>query len=125
LRIWGTMDLVADVTGGRSFKNTNDLTAGARVAGTDMRASYFGGLYVPDNSDNRWRQFEVRVSRPGVRVLHRKGYMALAPVKQPGNWAESEWQAAPAEPPGDNPLQPSPRQTRSGSPPASTPSRTA
>ena len=100
LRIWGTMDLIADVTGGRSFKNTNDLAAGARAAATDMRGSYSVGFYVPDNSDSRWRQFEVRVSRPGVRVLHRKGYMALAPVKQPVNWSQDEWQAAMQNPLG-------------------------
>jgi hypothetical protein len=29
-----------------------------------------------------------------VRILHRKGYMALAPLKQPVNWSEGEWQAA-------------------------------
>jgi len=100
LRIWGTMDLLADVTGGRSFKNTNDLAAGARAAANDLRGSYSVGFYVPDNSDSRWRQFEVRVNRPGVRVLHRKGYMALAPVKQPVNWSQDEWQAAMQNPLG-------------------------
>ena len=94
LRISGTMDLLADVTGGRSIRNTNDLAAGVRAAATDLRGSYSVGFYVPDNSDNRWREFDVRVSRPGVRVLHRKGYMALAPVKQPVNWSQAEWQAA-------------------------------
>ena len=94
LRIWGTMDMLADVTGGRAFKNTNDLTAGVSAAANDMRGSYSVGFYVPDNTDNRWHGFDVRVSRPGVRVLHRKGYMALAPVKQPVNWAEPDWQAA-------------------------------
>ena len=100
MRIWGTMDLLADVTGGRSFRNTNDLTAGVNAAATDMRGSYSVGFYVPDNSDNRWREFDVRVSRPGVSVLHRKGYMALAPVKQPVNWSQSEWQAAMQNPLG-------------------------
>lgn len=100
LRIWSTMDMLADVTGGRAFKNTNDLTAGVSAAATDMRGSYSVGFYVPDNSDHRWRGFDVRVSRPGVRVLHRKGYMALAPVKQPVNWAESDWQAAMQNPLG-------------------------
>ena len=94
LRIWGTMDMLADVTGGRAFRNTNDLTAGVGAAANDMRGSYSVGFYVPDNTDNRWHGFDVRVSRSGVRVLHRKGYMALAPVKQPVNWAEAEWQAA-------------------------------
>lgn len=100
LRIWGTMDLLADVTGGRTFRNSNDLTAGVRAAATDLRGSYSVGFYVPENSDNRWRQFDVRVSRPGVRVLHRQGYMALAPVRQPVNWSQSEWQAAMQNPLG-------------------------
>jgi VWFA-related protein len=94
LRIWGTMDVFADVSGGRSFRNTNDLTAGVSAAATDMRGSYSVGFYVPDNSDHRWREFDVTVRRPGVRILHRRGYMALAPVKQPANWSQLEWQAA-------------------------------
>jgi VWFA-related protein len=100
LRVWGTMDMLADVTGGRSFKNTNELTAGVRAAATDLRGSYSVGFYVPENSDNRWREFDVRVNRPGVRVLHRKGYMALAPVKQPVNWTQGEWEAAMRNPLG-------------------------
>lgn len=100
LRIWGTMDMLAEVTGGRAFRNTNELAAGVRAAATDVRGSYSVGFYVPENSDNRWREFEVRVSRGGVRVLHRRGYMSLAPVKQPVNWAETEWQAAMQNPLG-------------------------
>jgi VWFA-related protein len=100
LRIWGTMDMLADITGGRAFRNTNELTAGVRAAATDMRGSYSVGFYVPENSDNRWRQFDVRVSRPGVRILHRQGYMALAPVKQPVNWSQAEWQTAMQNPLG-------------------------
>ncbi len=116
LRIWGTMDILADVTGGRAFKNTNDLTAGVSAAANDMRGSYSVGFYVPDSGDHRWHGFDVRVSRPGVRVLHRKGYMALAPVRQPVNWVESEWQAAMQNPLG---------RMRSGSMLASTLSRMA
>ena len=100
LRIWSTMDMLADVTGGRAFRSTNDLTAGVRAAATDLHGSYSVGFYVPENSDNRWREFDVRVSRPGVRILHRKGYMALAPVKQPVNWTQPEWQAAMQNPLG-------------------------
>jgi VWFA-related protein len=100
LRIWGTMDLLADVTGGRTFRNSNDLTAGVRAAATDMRGSYSVGFYVPENSDNRWREFDVRVTRPRVRVRHRKGYMSLAPLKQPVSWSQGEWQAAMQNPLG-------------------------
>ena len=98
LRIWGTMDMLADVTGGRAFRNTNELTAGVRAAATDLRGSYSVGFYVPDNSDNRWREFDVRVSRPGVRVLHRKGYMALAPVKAAGQLVAGRMAGGHAEP---------------------------
>jgi hypothetical protein len=62
--------------------------------------SYSVGFYVPDNTDTRWRSFDVRISRPGVRILHRKGYMALAPVKQPVNWSQAEWQTAMQNPLG-------------------------
>jgi VWFA-related protein len=98
-RLWSTMDVLAEVTGGRSFKNTNDLAAGVTAAESDMRASYSLGFYVPDN-DERWRDLRVRVRRPGVRVLHRKGYMALGPVKQPRDWTQDEWQAAVQNPLG-------------------------
>ena len=94
LRIWGTMDVLADVTGGRAFRNTNDLAAGVSAAGTDLRASYSIGFYVTDNPDYRWHDFDVRVRRPGVRILHRKGYMALAPLKQPLSWSQDEWETA-------------------------------
>jgi hypothetical protein len=100
MRIWGTMDMLADVTGGRAFRNTNDLMAGVSAAASDMRGSYSVGFYVPDTFDTRWHPFDVRISRQGVRVLHRKGYMALAPVKQPVNWAEGDWQAAMKNPLG-------------------------
>jgi VWFA-related protein len=100
LRIWGTMDMLADVTGGRAYRNSNDLTAGVSGAANDLRGSYSVGFYVPDNTDNRWHAFDVRVSRPGVRVLHRKGYMALAPLRQPTSWAEPDWQVAMQNPLG-------------------------
>ena len=94
LRVWGTMDMLADVTGGRAFRNANDLTAGAAAAATDQRASYSIAFYVADSADSRWHGFDVRISRPGVRVRYRQGYMALAPVKSPANWSQEEWQAA-------------------------------
>ena len=100
MRIWGTMDMLAGVTGGRSFRNTNDLTAGVRATADDLRGSYSIGFYVPESSDNRWHDFDVRVTRPGVRVLHRRGYMPLGPVKQPVNWSQAEWQAAMQNPLG-------------------------
>jgi VWFA-related protein len=101
-RIWSALDMLADITGGRAFRNTNDLTAGVSAAASDLRGSYTLAFYVPDNTDLRWRQFDVRVRRPGVRVLHRKGYMALAPLKEPSSWSQAEWQAALENPLGSS-----------------------
>jgi hypothetical protein len=93
-RLWSTLDVLADVTGGRSFKNTNDLAAGVKAAEIDLLGSYSLGFYVPDAPPGRWQDIRVRVRRPGVRVLHRKGYMTVAPAKQPLTWSHEEWQAA-------------------------------
>ena len=100
LRLWSSMDVLADVTGGRSFKNTNDLAAGVKAAESDLRGSYSVGFYVPDVADGRWNDLRIRVRRPGVRVLHRKGYLTLASAKQPQNWTQDEWQAAMQNPLG-------------------------
>jgi VWFA-related protein len=98
-RLWATMDVLAEVTGGRAFKNTNDMSVGVSAAESDMRGSYSVGFYV-DNNDDRWRDLKVQVRRPGVRLLHRQGYMALGPVKQPRDWTQDEWQAAVQNPLG-------------------------
>jgi VWFA-related protein len=94
LRLWSAMDVLADVTGGRSIRNTNDLAAGARAAASDIRGAYSVAFYVPEQTDDKWHEFRVRVKRPDVRVLHRKGYMVPAPTRQPRNWSQDEWQAA-------------------------------
>ena len=98
-RLWATMDVLAEVTGGRAFRNTNDLSAGVSAAESDMRGSYSVGFYVEEN-DDRWRDLKVQGRRPGVRLLHRQGYMALGPVKQARNWTQDEWQAAVQNPLG-------------------------
>jgi VWFA-related protein len=100
LRLWSTMDVLADVTGGRSFKNTNDLAAGVRAAASDARGSYSVGFYVPEEAENRWHEVSIRVKRPGVRLLHRKGYLTVAPARQPQSWSQEEWQTAMQNPLG-------------------------
>jgi VWFA-related protein len=94
LRLWSTMDVLAEVTGGRSFRNTNDVAAGARAAASDIRGAYSIAFYVPEQVDDKWHEFRVRVKRPDVRVLHRRGYVVPAPARQPQNWSQDEWQAA-------------------------------
>ena len=56
-RMVGTMDLFADLTGGRALRNTNDLLAGVKAAAEDMRGTYSVGFYVPQEADERWHTF--------------------------------------------------------------------
>ena len=80
----GNFDLAA-LTGGVSLVDTNDPLAGIDRAVRDASSHYVLG-YEPATSPkrNESRQIEVRVRRPGVRVLARRGYrVADAPAPPP------------------------------------------
>ena len=98
-RMFGTMDLFADLTGGRALRNTNDLLAGIKAAAEDMRGTYSVGFYAPQEPDERWHTFTVKVRRPGVKVVHRQGYLSSAASKQSELWLADQWRAA-----ANNPL---------------------
>ena len=100
LRLRSTLDLMAETTGGRSFKNTNDLTLGVKSAASDMHGAYSISFYVPDAPDNRWHELKVKVQRPGVKALVRQGYMSISPARQPTDWLQDEWQATARNPLG-------------------------
>jgi len=98
-RMVGTMDLFADLTGGRALRNTNDLLAGVKAAAEDMRGTYSIGFYAQQEPDERWHTFQVRVRRPGVKVIHRQGYLSSAATKQSELWLADQWRAV-----ANNPL---------------------
>ena len=98
-RMAGTMDLFADLTGGRAARNTNDMLAGIKAASEDMRGTYSVGFYAPQETDERWHTFSVKVRRPGVKVIHRQGYLSSAATKQSEVWLADQWRAA-----ANNPL---------------------
>jgi Ca-activated chloride channel family protein len=72
---------LAVATGGRSFhlREPRTLTAALEAIATELRHQYLLG-YTPSQPIGAgrpgWRSIEVRVSRPGVRVRARDGYMA-------------------------------------------------
>lgn len=82
---------LAEATGGLMFENTNNLRQGFDRVESDLRNYYLLG-YSPSNEtfDGRFRNIEVRVSRPGVTVAARKGYFA---VRDTGGVPVNEWEA--------------------------------
>ena len=74
---FATMETLAQRTGGLAFYNDNDLGRAFRRAAEDARVAYRLG-YQPshDEWNGKFREIKVTVSRPGVRLRHRRGYFA-------------------------------------------------
>lgn len=77
-----TMDEMAEGTGGRSFKNSNNLALGLKTSIEDG-STYYTLTYYPDNKtwDGQFRTIQIKSSRPGLSLRHREGYYALDPEK--------------------------------------------
>ena len=72
-----SMQTLADATGGRAFLHSNDLTDAIRRAADDARLTYVLGYYPSQTKwDDRFHRVNVAVSRPGVSVRYRSGYVA-------------------------------------------------
>ena len=74
----GTLADLAESTGGFLIANTNDMKAGMeRVAGDIV--GYYEVVYAPAKveTDGKFRQLLVKVSRGGTNVQARKGYFAV------------------------------------------------
>ena len=82
-----SLEYLAKATGGIYFKDNNDLGAGLRQV-VDQQFSYYVLSYAtpPKKPDGRFYRLRVRVSRPGARVTHRRGFYApkerLSPEEQ-------------------------------------------
>jgi VWFA-related protein len=77
-----TMDNMAESTGGRSFKNSNNLALGLKTSIEDG-STYYTLSYYPDDKkwDGQFRTIHVKSSRPGITLRYRLGYYALDPEK--------------------------------------------
>ena len=66
----------AEMTGGRAFYNTNDLTSSFKRAADDA-ASYYLLAYYLDTHNNRsgWRQLKIKTSRSDVDIRSRNGFL--------------------------------------------------
>jgi VWFA-related protein len=72
-----TMDLVAQDTGGKTCKNTNNLSGCVEAALMDS-SSYYELAYNPQNIkwDGGFHGISVKTTRPGVKLSYRRGYFA-------------------------------------------------
>jgi VWFA-related protein len=77
-----TMDSMAESTGGKSFKNSNDLVMGLRTSIEDG-STYYTLTYYPENKkwDGMFRTIQVKSGRSNVSLRYREGYYALDPEK--------------------------------------------
>jgi VWFA-related protein len=96
------MELMASITGGRYLRNTNDLMDGFRQASTDLAGSYTLGFYVGDDRDSKWHNLKASVTRPGVSVRHRQGYLADAATARLTAWSPDLMMEVAANPIGSS-----------------------
>ena len=77
-----TMDNMAESTGGKSFKNSNDLVLGLRN-GIEDGSTYYTLTYYPENKnwDGQFRRIQVRSDRANMSLRYRLGYYAIDPEK--------------------------------------------
>ena len=77
-----TMDNLAESTGGKSFKNSNDLVMGLSTSIEDG-STYYTLTYYPENKkwDGLFRTIRVKSGRSNVSLRYREGYYAVDPEK--------------------------------------------
>jgi VWFA-related protein len=78
--VHGTMQDMAERTGGKAFYNRNDIDGAIRRS-IDDGSTYYTLAYYPTNKDwnGKFRKIHVNVNRPGVKLRHRLGYYAVDP----------------------------------------------
>jgi VWFA-related protein len=91
---------LADITGGRAFRNTNDMTDGMQQALQDVQGAYVVAFYSQDEPDGKWHNVKMKVTRPGVKLLYREGFLAENSAAPPEAWTAVEWQAVIGNPLG-------------------------
>jgi VWFA-related protein len=76
----GTMDKIAEDTGGKAFYNTNGLKEAVEQA-VNFGSNYYTFSYTPANHkwDGRYRKITVKAIQSGWRLYYRKGYLADDP----------------------------------------------
>ncbi len=90
----------ADITGGRFFWNTNDVGRAVDEIAADSEGAYSLGFYADGEPDDKWHGLKVSVTRKGVKLKYRDGYLSEAPPDAPLEWTDDQWRAAVYNPVG-------------------------
>lgn len=82
--ILATLGSFADMTGGRAFYNRNDLALSFKEASADSVSYYMLGYYLDKkNTKPGWRKLSVKVSRDGLHVRSRNGFLVTPATVDP------------------------------------------
>ena len=80
-----TLKDFAEMTGGRAFYNTNDLTTSFARAADDASDYYLLTYYLDTrNTKPGWRPLKVKVHRPGTEARARSGFFITNATVNPG-----------------------------------------
>lgn len=81
-----TMTEFAAETGGRVYKNRNDIDRAVRLSMEDG-ASYYALAYYPQdkNWNGKFRRIQVKLSQPELNLRYRQGYYAASPEAEQPN----------------------------------------
>jgi VWFA-related protein len=76
----GTMQEVAERTGGKAFYNRNDID-NAIAKSIEDGSTYYTLAYYPENKEwnGKFRKIGIKVNRPGITLRHRLGYYSMDP----------------------------------------------
>ena len=86
---------LADLTGGKAFVNTNDLTGAIREAVDDAAVLYVLGFYIDARSaDDKFHELKVEVKPAGLRVRYPKGYFAYKDAPSSQDQIRNNWVTA-------------------------------
>jgi VWFA-related protein len=89
----------AEMTGGRAFYNSNDISGGFRRAADDSSSYYVLGYYLDTkNTKAGWRQVKVKVRKHDTEVRARNGYFVTNATVNPDAARKTDVQQAIASP---------------------------
>ena len=89
----------ADMTGGRAFYNSNDISGGFRRAVDDSSDYYLLSYYLDTkNTKAGWRRLKVKVNRDGAEARSRGGFFVTKSTVNPEAGRETAMEMAMASP---------------------------